>query len=192
MKNDTRVISSAEEIKIFSDPFRLNIINTFRDHDKPLTVTGCADLLGETPAKVLYHVKKLLSIDVLTLDHIEIVNGINAKYYKLTHNKFNISIKDDTDDVLKKNVEYINNIMISQVEQFKMDFITMSQTAIKNKLQGKHDVGWFSYNKLYLSEEEFLELENMVVEYIESKNTKQDDKNEYSMVFGIANRFKTK
>ena len=81
MENDERIISTTEELEVLSDPFRLSIINAYREHGEPLTVKGCADILGEVPSKVHYHVKKLLKIDVLALDHIEVINGINAKYY---------------------------------------------------------------------------------------------------------------
>ncbi len=55
-----RKISSDEEIKIFSDPYRMKIINAYIKAGKALTVKGVADLMGEVPAKVHYHVKKII------------------------------------------------------------------------------------------------------------------------------------
>ena len=190
MDENLRIISTSKELEIFSNPFRLNIINVYRDYKEPLTVKGCADILHEFPSKVHYHVKKLLDINVLELDHIEVINGINAKYYKLTSTKFSVQIQKDTVNVVQKNVEHINNIMISQTEQFKMDFINMSQTAIKRSVEEPHNVGWFSLNNVYLSKEEFHELEKLVLDYINLHNEKMDNKNQYSMMFGIANKFK--
>lgn len=189
MDEDLRIISTTEEIKAFSDPFRLSIINVYREQKQPLTVKKCADLLGVFPAKVLYHVKKLLEINVLELDHIEIINGINAKYYKLPKTRFHIQIQEGTEDVVKQNLEYINNIMMSQVEQFKLDFITMTQTAVSRQMNDTHETGWFSSNNVYLNKEEYDELGKIVVEYVKSHNTKEPGKNKYAMMFGIAHKF---
>lgn len=190
MDADTRIISTTEELKVFSDPFRLSILHVFREHKEPMTVTQCAEVLGEFPSKVLYHVKKLLSIDVLALDHIEVVNGINAKFYKLTKSKFSVSIKEDTEDVVKKNIQLVNNITISQMEQFKTDFITMSHMALKKRTGERHDVGWFSYNKVNLTKEQFYDLEKLMIDFIEKNTEKAEDKNEYTVAFGIARKFK--
>lgn len=189
MDEDLRIISTTEEIKAFSDPFRLSIINVYREQKQPLTVKKCADILGVFPAKVLYHVKKLLEINVLELDHIEVINGINAKYYKLLKTRFHIQIQEGSVDEVKQNLEYVNNIMMSQVEQFKLDFITMTQTAVSRQLHDTHDTGWFSSNNVYLNREEFDELGKIVVEYVESHNTKEKGKNKYAMMFGIAHKF---
>ena len=82
--------------------------------------------------------------------------------------------------------------MISQIEQFKMDFIDMSRTAIKENAGEPHDVGWFSLNKVFLSKEEFYDLEKMLLDYIEEHSDKKSDENQYSMMFGIAHKFKDK
>lgn len=190
MENDRRIISTTKELKVFSDPFRLNIINVFRENKEALTVKGCADILDEFPSKVSYHVKKLIDIDVLELDHVKVINGINAKYYKLKHSKFSVQIKEDTEDVVRKNVDYINSIMISQLEQFKVDFINMSQKAIKENKHEQHEIGMFSNNKVYLSKEEYVELEEFIMKFIQSHDEKDESKNEYSLAFGIANRFR--
>lgn len=192
MDEDMRIISTTKELKVFSDPFRLNIINVFRENHEPLTVKGCADILNEFPSKVSYHVKKLIDIDVLELDHVEVINGINAKYYKLSHEKFKIQIKEDTEDVVRKNVDYVNSIVISQIEQFKVDFLNMSQRAINDNVKESHEVGLFSNNKIYLSKEEYHELEAYMMKFIQSHNEKDESKNKYSFAFGIANMFAKK
>lgn len=192
MDKDTRIISTTEELKVFSDPFRLNIINVFRENKEPLTVKACADILNEFPSKVSYHVKKLIDIDVLKLDHVQVINGINAKYYKLAHTKFTVQIKEDTEDVVRKNIDYVNNIVISQLEQFKVDFLNMSQQAFKQDVKERYEVGLFSNNCVYLSKEEYYELEEYMIKFIESHSDKDESKNKYSLAFGIANRFAKK
>ena len=94
-ENNTRIITTGEELKIISDPYRMEIINTYRSKDIALTATECANLMGEIPSKVHYHVKKLLKINILALDHIKVINGINAKYYKLPKPTIMIRLKDE-------------------------------------------------------------------------------------------------
>ncbi len=83
MEESVKTLSADKEIKILSDPYRVRIMNIYNGSSKPLTVKEVAVAMKEEPAKVHYHVKKLLSIDVLELDHMETINGIRAKYYRL-------------------------------------------------------------------------------------------------------------
>lgn len=52
-----KVLSTIEEIKIYSDPYRIQIMNMFNRQGRPSTVKEIADQMGEVPAKVHYHVK---------------------------------------------------------------------------------------------------------------------------------------
>lgn len=37
-----------------------------------------------SPSSVQHHIKKLISLDLLELDHTELIQGITARYYKFT------------------------------------------------------------------------------------------------------------
>ncbi|QMS84702.1 winged helix-turn-helix domain-containing protein [Candidatus Xianfuyuplasma coldseepsis] len=184
--DDVRIISTTEELEILSNPFRLSIINTFREHGEPLTVKGCADLMNEVPAKVHYHMKKLLKINVFELDHIEVINGINAKYYYLPKVRFSLQIKASDEETLKTNVKHLMNLSISQMESFKLDFIDMTQKATKLKEQNPYKVGWLSNNKIYLSEEEYDELQQLLIDFIMEHDKKDETKRKYSFLMGIS------
>ncbi len=187
MDKDMRVISTTEELKAVSDPFRLRIIGVYREHQKPLTVKGCADLMGEVPAKVHYHVKKLLAIDVLTLDHIEVVNGINAKFYKLPKMRFKLQLEDN-DDALETNLKHLTNIVISQLESFKMDFIEVTQKASKSKEKNPYDVGWLSSSEVYLSKEEFDEIQAYIFDKLDQNDQKDENKKKYTFITGMSRK----
>jgi len=185
MKKDIRIISTNKELKIISDPFRLRIINVYRDQDIPLTVKQCADILGEVPAKVHYHVQKLLDIEILVLDHIEIINGINAKYYKLPKTKIQLQI-DDNDEKMGSSLNHVMNVAVSHLENFKIDFFNTTQKALNNKEDNQYEVGWLSSTHLYLSEEEFDELKSYIFEKLEKYNEKDDNKRKYTFITGIS------
>ncbi len=80
MKN-VKILTTLEEIKSFSDPYRIIILKHYFRLKRPCTVKQIADEMGEVPAKVHYHVKKLEASGILCLNHTKEINGILAKYY---------------------------------------------------------------------------------------------------------------
>ncbi|WP_145046475.1 transcriptional regulator [Paenibacillus xylanexedens] len=96
------VLSTIEEIKVYSDPYRIQIMNTFRKQGRPSTVKEVADLMGEVPAKVHYHVKKLEKIGLLTLVSTREINGIIAKYYEPFEGEIHLRHEDEGDSPLKQ------------------------------------------------------------------------------------------
>lgn len=89
MKN-VKILTTMEEIKSFSDPYRIIIMKQFFKMNKPATVKQVADEMGEVPAKVHYHVKKMVAAGLLRLNHTKEINGILAKYYEPSAKQFKI------------------------------------------------------------------------------------------------------
>ena len=114
MNNKIRKITTLEELKIFSDPYRRDIISLYQSSSKPLTVKQIADIIGDNAGKVDYHIKKLLSIDILELDHIELINGIRAKYYKLIKSTFEVDLRDEKENDLEQ-VDHVTRLLIKSV-----------------------------------------------------------------------------
>jgi predicted Zn-ribbon and HTH transcriptional regulator len=119
MDNNVRLIKTEEELKVFSDPYRLKIIHVFQSSSKPLTVKGCADVMGEVPAKVYYHVQKLIRIKILELDHIEVINGINAKYYKLVKERFSVKLNNDNHQNMYSQLSHVQKLLVLKLECFQ-------------------------------------------------------------------------
>lgn len=74
-----------------------------KSREQPMTVTEVADAMGLSPAKVLYHIKKLVSIGILYMKYTKVVNGIVAKYYDFTTDSIALSVTDEqySNDILK-------------------------------------------------------------------------------------------
>lgn len=149
-----RKIQTDEEIKIFSDPYRMKIINAYIKAGKPLTVKGVADLMGEVPAKVHYHVKKLLSVDILALDHTEVINGITAKYYKLTTENFSVAYENTPSAVSL--FDSTTNMLMSVIDDYKND-LYKSSTYIKahDDMLSMPRKGFITKEELRLSEKDY-------------------------------------
>lgn len=190
-ENNTRIISTEEEFKIFSNPYRMEIINTYRSKDKALTATECASLMGEIPSKIHYHIKKLLKIDILTLDHVKVINGINAKYYKLPKANFTIRLKDKEQQKVFGSLNNAESITANTIDTFKFNFIKAAQKAINDNATDETEAGMVGTTRLYLSEDDYKNLMNEL-EHLLEKYTVDDNesKKKYDFLAGIARKIK--
>lgn len=180
---ETRVIKTDEELKIFSDPYRLRIISTYQEQKKPLTAKAVADLMGEVPAKVHYHVKKLLAIDILELDHVEIIKGIQAKYYKLKTDCFKI----DYSNTQRDNINYINStetLFNSILGEFKKDLHEVASSLESNK-KSFNEKGIISKDDIYLTEEEYKDFQNEIMNLFKKYSESGSQKKKFSFLSGI-------
>jgi hypothetical protein len=190
-EKNTRIISTSEEFKIFSDPYRMEIINTYRSKDRALTATECANLMGEIPSKVHYHIKKLLKIDILTLDHVKVINGINARYYKLPKANFLIRLEDEKQQKMYSSLNKVESVAVNMIDTFKSNYIKTAQKAIDDKITDETEVGNVGTTRLYLSKDDYKKLINDIEKLLE-KYTLDDDesKKKYDFLGGIARKIK--
>lgn len=70
-------------------------MRVIKEKHQPMTVKEIADAMGEVPAKVYYHVKKLEGIGVLYIKYTKLINGIVAKYYDFTTDTVALSVPDN-------------------------------------------------------------------------------------------------
>lgn len=187
--NDVRSIETDEEIKIFSDPYRMRIINAYIKAGNPMTVKGVADAMGEVPAKVHYHVKKLISIDILALDHTEVINGITAKYYRLTTDSFRVAYQNTSDQ--KALFDSTTNMILSVVDEFKTDIVNNAE-HIKSG-QRKDPVaknGFFTKETMYLSNNDYDAFEEALKAlYKKYRHKVSEDQSPYDMFIGWFKRY---
>jgi hypothetical protein len=188
MDDNMRVISTEEELKIFNDPYRMKIIRTYQQSEVPLTVKGCADIMGEVPAKVHYHVKKLLNVDILELDHIEVINGINAKFYKLPKTSFTISLKDTDENNHFRQLGQVHNIVSNIIEDFKQNFMKSTAIAVERKLKEDSESGMIASNEIHLSEEEFKEVSEYLSNISKKYKSKSEGKKSYIFMGGLGRK----
>ena len=163
------VIRTEEEFKVVGDPFRMKIIHALSEMpDQMATSKQIADVMGENSSKVTYHLKMLLKIGVIELDHIEVVNGINAKFYKLLFDSF-----DTQFDVASK----------LDLDLFHQSYMGLFSGAVNTFLDELNNLkfnpdkkyqGTMSYEKVWLKKEEFDTINKYLYDVIESHKKKQD------------------
>lgn len=181
--NETRVIKTDEELKVFSDPYRLRIISTYQEQKKPLTVKAVADLMGEVPAKVHYHVKKLLAIDILELDHVEVIKGIQAKYYILKTDCFSVdysSTQGNKTDFINSTETLFNSIL----NEFKNDLREVS-SSLEDAKESFNKKGVISKDNIYLTKEEYKIFQNEIMNLFKKYSEPSSGKRMFSFLAGI-------
>lgn len=192
-KEKTRIIKTDEEVKIFTDPFRLRILSIIQGNDEPMTVKQIADRMEVSPAKVHYHVKKLLKVNILELSYTKNIKGIIAKYYTTTAQKFKLGLEQSMlGNEINKVEEYTSRIFgtitTSFLEEVKkaIDFSNNNE-----KKDQKHNVEMeIEVKDVYLTEEEFEEYK-LMVDNFSKKHNKQltQDQIKYQIFSGGFNSF---
>lgn len=136
------IITEEADIKILSDPYRIRILDTFKSFGRPATVKQVADRLGDTAAKVTFHVKKLIGLGLLTLDHTEMINGIMAKFYELTYDTIHVEPKDAS-----RTVEF-RPMLDTLLRMLQQDLRNLSGSQAQHSL--------LSHETVYLTDEQAL------------------------------------
>ncbi len=76
-------LDGEEQLRIFSLPLRQRILKTLEKAGRPMTAKQVADSLCITPSSAQHHIKKLESIGLVEQDHIEVINGIQARFIRV-------------------------------------------------------------------------------------------------------------
>lgn len=167
-------LTSLEQIKAYSDPYRLKIITFLRNNGDAATVKEIADFFGEVPAKVHYHIKKLEKAGILELVRTKEIKGIIAKYYFLTAESFNIEgeqIKTEAKQVYKSQ---ILNIVTDYYDKSKEKIIA----TISNKANTDNEENsmMLNFRDIYLTEDEFVELNYQIKDLLKKYEKKEEGK----------------
>ncbi|MCP1183701.1 transcriptional regulator [Paenibacillus sp. 1781tsa1] len=167
-----KVLSTIEEIKIYSDPYRIQIMNMFNKQGRPSTVKEIADQMGEVPAKVHYHVKKLEKIGLLTIVSTREINGIIAKYYEPFTGEIHLRHEDeDKENSPLKQVFRSETLKLlnEMFEQSRQRF--MHQAETENRM-------FLSDITLYATRDEVEELYKNIIKLCEPYTTKENHRGE--------------
>ena len=129
-----------------------------------------------------------MKFNFLELDHVEVINGIHAKYYKLSKTSFAISIKDTDDTMMYKQLTQVHHFVGRLIDDFKDEFMKASSYALENRLENDHEVGMLSSTGVYLSEEEFDELSTYLSQIVKKHQKMDENKKYYIYIGGLARK----
>ncbi|WDV44614.1 helix-turn-helix domain-containing protein [Clostridiaceae bacterium M8S5] len=166
-----------KDMRMITDPYRLKILQIIMKNEKiSLTVQEIANKLGDPHGKVYYHVKKLADYGALEIHKTENINGITAKYYKLTFD--DIDFGKDPEN--KSNYDFKVNQAMKMVAQFyndsRDDYLKSIKRYAENN-KGKEnekakDDCFIYLSNVYLNDEIFPKFKADVIELIKKYSTK--------------------
>lgn len=172
-----KVLSTIEEIKIYSDPYRIQIMNMFNRQGRPSTVKEIADLMGEVPAKVHYHVKKLEKIGLLTMVSTREINGIIAKYYEPFSGEIHLRHKDEEDENSP-----LKQVFRSETLKLLNEMFEQSRQRFMNHAEhDRQEKRFISDMTLYATADEVEELYQQIVELCKPYLTKDEQKSDHQV-----------
>ena len=85
---EVMVLSDIDRVKAISDPLRIQILQLLIK--QKATVKQVADLLGQSSAKIHYHIKELERKNIINLVETIEKGGILEKYYRATAKYYEI------------------------------------------------------------------------------------------------------
>ncbi|WP_410771806.1 ArsR/SmtB family transcription factor [Fontibacillus sp. BL9] len=173
-------LKTLEEIRIYSDPYRIQIMNEFQKAGRPATVKEIADSLHEVPAKVHYHVKKLESIGLVSLVDTKLVNGITAKYYEPFQGQITIKKSEFDETVQQVFLSETQNLLSNLFEESKKRFLLANQ--------GPSPTGTLMNHDIFLTKDEAKELTDWIYQFCmkHQKNETSEPRESYEVFFTMA------
>ena len=170
---DNISLTTIEEIKAFSDPYRYKILMCFYKMKQPATVKEIAVALNEVPANVHYHVKKLEKVGILELIHTKEINGIIAKYYEPTAKDFNINCSNGASEPAKKLILSESKQIIAQLyDDSKNTFLEHMDHLIDSNNKPNRTV---SMENLYLTDQDSKKLAQYIKKFMDEHSYNNED-----------------
>lgn len=158
-------LKTKEDLNIYMNPIRQQLLRELAIHATPMTPKMLADKLAISASSASHHIKKLLTIGVVELDHQEMIRGIKASYYK--HAQVTVQIGLDTEDnFIEEREVYLQNAIANVYEGFRTQISKVKQQVNPKEID-KNIWGDILTGVVYLDEEESNELIEMIQTYIE-------------------------
>lgn len=173
MNRKTIKLADEKALKIYMDPIRQRVLRTMEIAGIPLTAKKIADEINMTPASAKHHLTKLQSIGLVELDHIEIIHGINAKFYRAT----DVDVKLGMDEAEYRTEKAI--IAENQVMSIFKDFTDCTEQSgqgVKNNIHGDCLTG-----VVHLTEMQFHKIQQTIMKIYTENQTKSSETTAYEV-----------
>lgn len=159
-------LTTKSELNIYMSPVRQQLMRQLSISSAPMTPKMLADKLKISASSVQFHIRKLMSIGLIELDHIETINGITASFYIPA--EVTVQIGLGKDDGLQEQRDVLTQDLIAQVYD---GFRTRMKKRIETKgcTDSEQLLKWGDIlsGVVYLNDEESMELINLVNGFLE-------------------------
>lgn len=176
-------LTTKKELDIYMSPMRQQLLRQLSISNTPMTPKMLADRLQISASGVQHHIKKLMSLGLIEMDHTEVINGITASFYKPAEVMVQVGLSRD--DELARQREALIQESIAQVYD---GFRTQMKKRIE--LKGDRDPdrlakwGDILSGVIHLNEQESEELLKLVKKFMEQHSVPKADSSpwEYAII----------
>ena len=176
-------LTTKEELNIYMSHVRQQLLRLLNLSGIPMTPKMLADELHISASGIQHHIKKLMSLGLIELDHTESINGITASFYKPA--QVTVQIGLGRDDSLARQKDALIQDSIAQVYDGFCKHMKkrIDHTGAKDpdKLRKWGDI---LTGVAYLDEKESRELMNLIGSFIENHSKPGSDRHpwEYALI----------
>ena len=160
------------------NPARQDILRLLQLAGRPMTPKELADKMGISASSVTFHIKKLVELGVVALDHTEQIRGI-ARYYKALNVSVRLGLLAPGGDDAAQEM-----FLQRTVEQVLAGVQGLKRLAGEKGL-GEEDVmglGDMHSGVVYLTREEAIELQRRVMDFLSEREVPRPGAQAYEYV----------
>ena len=176
-------LTTKEELNIYMSPMRQQLLRQLSIENAPMTPKMLADKLKISASGVQHHIKKLMLLGLIELDHTEVINGITASFYKPVQVIVQIGLGRD-DDLARQREVLVQDLIAQVYDGFR--------TKMKKRIELQEDRDPDNLKKwgdihsgvAYLNEQESKELMKLVDTFIAQHTAPKADSSpwEYAII----------
>ncbi|WFA07781.1 helix-turn-helix domain-containing protein [Tissierella sp. Yu-01] len=167
------ILSNEEELKVLMSPIRQKIIKQMSIEGKPVTSKHIADKLQISPSSAQHHIKQLQNIGVVEFDHSEVINGITAKYLRLSEKNISVGININDDLNLERDV-LAKNILFETYNDYQNVINTMRPVITEEFNKGNKVLDFLS-GAVHLSQDDANKLFELIDDFVEKHSKAAED-----------------
>lgn len=171
-------LDSEQKLRIYALPLRQRILREMEKAGAPVTAKQIADRLGITPSSAQHHLRKLESIGLVEQDHIELINGIQARLMRLT--EVIVSIGQQLADAT---APARDAFMENQLMEAYHGFGLVVAYARENGVQETESGNDLCSDILHLTDAQALELHDMILAFARAHKQARSDTRPWQIVY---------
>ena len=154
-------IQDGKQLEIYMHPKRQQILHELSVQG-PMTAKMLSDALGMTPSSAKHHVSRLMELQVVEVDHTELIHGITATYYR----KRLVTVSFSS--LAEEKRKLASDMVTKQIHD---DFYKKAQSFTDGDGHFQEDQ---SSGVIHLSKDEADELYKRIRAFIDEKEKKED------------------
>lgn len=105
-------LQTREQLNIYLNPARQELMHVLSLAGEPQTAKALSDRLHISASSVQYHLKKLMALGLVEVDHQAVIRGITATYYRPT--QVDVRVGLEADDGLREQREALTTSLVNQ------------------------------------------------------------------------------